>query len=341
MRSVTLALLVPLGLLVATPAALAEQVPAPAAACTVTDPELGELSGLAADDRHWYATNDGGTAATVYVLGKDCQVQDVVTGPVDPYDVEDMARAADGTFWLSDTGDNDADRETVALISLTPDGESTLYRLTYPDGKHDAEALLLDPSGTPFIVTKSPLGTADVYRPAGPLTSPGPTPLRHVLAVRLSSTDTPGGPVPGIVGSVTVTGAATSPDGTAIALRTYTDAYLFPMKDGDVVGALSAKPVRIPLPDEAQGEAIAFQPDGSLLSASEGVGEPVSVVAGAAQLVAPKPPPGKPKPAAASNVSESPPAKEGLPAIPAAAVTVVVVAVVYLLFRWVRRRKAY
>lgn len=341
MRSMTLALLLPLGLLMATPAALAERVPAPVPACTITDPELNELSGIEADDERWYAVNDGGTVATVYVLGRDCQVQRVITGDVDPYDVEDLARGADGTFWLSDTGDNDADRDTVALISLTSAGESALYRLTYPDGKHDAEALLLAPDGTPYIITKSPLGTADVYRPAASLTAPGPTPLQHVIAVRLTSTDTPGGPVPGIVGSVTVTGAATSPDGTAVVLRTYTDAYLFPMKDGDVVAALSAKPVRVPLPNEVQGEAIAFQPDGTLLSASEGVGEPVTTVAGAAQLVAPKPPPGKAKPESASNVSESPPAKEGLPAIPAAAVTVAVVGGVYLLFRWMRRRKAY
>jgi hypothetical protein len=335
-RSVTLAFLLPLGLLMATPAAVAHQVPAPTEACTITDPELGELSGLAADAGHWYATNDGGTAATVYVLGKDCQVQDVVTGAVDPYDVEDMALAGDGTFWLSDTGDNDADRDTVALISLTPSGETTLYRLTYPDGRHDAEALLLAPDGTPFIVTKSPLGTADVYRPAAPLTSPGPTPLEHVLAVRLNSTDTPGGPVPGVVGSVTVTGASASPDGTAIALRTYTDAYLFPMADGDVVAALAGKPVRVPLPDEAQGEAIALSPDGSLLSASEGVGEPVNVVADAAALVAPAPPRQEQESAPVSDTSE-----DGVPAIPVVVVTIVVIAGVYLLFRWMRRRKAY
>ena len=42
--------------------------------------ELGELSGLVADDEHWYVINDGGNAATVYVLGKDCQVQDTITG---------------------------------------------------------------------------------------------------------------------------------------------------------------------------------------------------------------------------------------------------------------------
>lgn len=338
MRSVMLAVL--LGLLSAAPAA-ADPVPAPA--CTITDPRLAELSGLVADDQHWYAIIDGGTAATVWVLGKDCQVQDQITGAVDPYDVEDVARGADGTFWLSDTGDNDEDRDTIALISLTPAGQTAIHRLTYPDGKHDAEALLLDRAGVPYIVTKSPLGTADVYRPAGPLAVPGPTPLEKVATVRLTSTDTPGGPVPGLVGSVTVTGAATSADGTAIALRTYTDAYLFPVRDGDVVAALAASPVRVPLPNEAQGEAIAFQPDGSLVSGSEAGRESapqtINVVAGAAALVAPKPEPGAAKPESASNVSATPEEKEGLPAIPAAAVTVVAIGVIYLLLRSMRRRR--
>src|ERR1041384_1776676 len=90
-RSVTLALLLPLGLLMATPAAAAEQVPAPAKVCTVTDPELSERWGVAADEDRWYGTNDGGRAAPVFVLGKDCAVQRVVTGSTDPYDVEDMA----------------------------------------------------------------------------------------------------------------------------------------------------------------------------------------------------------------------------------------------------------
>lgn len=338
MRSLTLAVL--LGLFFAAPAA-ADPVPAPA--CTITDPRLEELSGLVADDQHWYAINDGGTAATVWVLGKDCQVQDKITNAMDPYDVEDLARAADGTFWLSDTGDNDEDRDTVALLSLTPAGDGAVHRLTYPDGKHDAEALLLDPGGVPYIFTKNPLGTADVYRPAGPLAAPGPTPLEHVATVRLTSTDTPGGPVPGLVGSVVVTGAASSADGTAIALRTYTDAYLFPVRDGDVVGALAEKPVRVPLPNEAQGEAIAFQPDGSLVSGSEagrdGTAQTMNVVAGATALVAPKPPPGAVKPESASNVSAKPDEKEGLPAIPAAAVTVAAIGAIYLLFRSTRRRR--
>ncbi|NIH79404.1 hypothetical protein [Amycolatopsis viridis] len=265
--------------------ASAAQVPSPEPVCSVTDKRLGELSGLVSDGSRWYAINDGGTKVQIFVLGRDCAVQRVITGSTDPYDVEDLARAADGTFWLADTGDNRKQRGTVALLAVTPEGRVTLYRLTYPDGQHDTEALLLDASGTPYLVTKSPLGEAGIYRPAKALASPGPTPLERVGSITIRSTDTRGGPVAGF-GSVLITGGAVSKDGTVVALRTYTDAYLFPAPDRDVAAALRREPVRIPLPDEQQGEAIAFEPDGTLLSASEGTGQPVRAVRGAAALVA-------------------------------------------------------
>jgi hypothetical protein len=168
--------------------------------------------------------------------------------------------------------------------AVSPGGHATLYRLTYPDGPHDAEALLLDGSGTPFIITKNVLGSSGVYRPAGELSSPGPTPLERVGTLNLTATSTPGGPVGG-VGSVLVTGAATTADGEVVAVRTYTDAYLYPVPDGDVVAALRREPVRVALPDAPQGEAIAFTPDGTLLAASEGDGNPVRALSGAAGLV--------------------------------------------------------
>ncbi|GHF06020.1 hypothetical protein GCM10017786_44470 [Amycolatopsis deserti] len=264
--------------------ASAAQAPAPEPVCSVTDKRLGELSGLVSDGSRWYAINDGGTKVQIFVLGRDCAVQRVISGSTDPYDVEDLARAADGTFWLADTGDNRKQRDTVALLAVTPQGKVTLHRLTYPDGQHDAEALLLDASGTPYLVTKNPLGEAGIYRPAQKLTSPGPTPLERVGSISIKSTDTPGGPVAGF-GSVLVTGGAVSADGKVVALRTYTDAYLFAAPDRDVAAALRREPVRVPLPDEQQGEAIAFDPDGTLVSASEGTG-PIRVVRGATALVA-------------------------------------------------------
>lgn len=218
----------------------------------------------------------------------DCTVVDVITGRGDPFDVEDLALAPDGALWLADSGDNDRVRDTVALHRVEPGGGAALYRLMFPDGPHDAEALLLDRAGVPHLVTKEVLGGAGVYRPAGPLTEPGPTPLERVGTVILGPTDTPGGPL-GRTGSTVVTGGAVSADGTIVALRTYTDAYLWFAPDGDVVAALGHDPVRVPLPGEPQGEAVALAPGGALLSASEG-GAPVRRVPDAVALVAPPPP---------------------------------------------------
>ena len=275
--------------LVAAPPAAA-QIPGQQPVCTPDDAELGELSGLAAGEDRWYAVADGGRRLWVAVLAPDCSLVDEITARIDPVDVEDLALAADGALWLADTGDNDRGRENIALHRLTPDGEATRFRLSYPDGSRDAEALLLDRAGTPFLVTKEPFGTAGVYRPDAELAAPGPIQLRRVASMPLPQTPTPGGPL-GSFGSALITGAASSADGSVLALRTYTDAYLYPAPDGDVVAAFSRPPLRVPLPGETQGEAIAFTPDGTLLSASEG-GDPLRAVPGAAQLLTPGPPPG-------------------------------------------------
>ncbi|MCG3756294.1 esterase-like activity of phytase family protein [Amycolatopsis sp. Poz14] len=330
---VVLALTAVLMLAGAVPAAAA---PAPETLCQVKDKRLNELSGLASDGEHWYAINDGGTKVQVFVLDRKCQVTDVLTDSTDPYDVEDLARGKDGTLWLSDTGDNRAKRETIALLELKPTGgPAVVHRLTYPDGPHDTETLVLDQSGTPFLVTKDLLGTSKVYRPSAPLATPGPTKLEQVGTLRVHSTDTPGGPV-GSFGSALITGGATSADGKVIALRTYTDAYLYAAPDGDVAAALQREPVRIALPNEKQGEAIAFEPDGTLLSASEGVGEPVRAIKNATSLVTPQAP--APKPGGAATPQPAEQESGGFPLIPAAAIAAVVVLGAWFLLARKRRR---
>jgi hypothetical protein len=270
-------------------------VPAPEVRCTLDDPRLVELSGIAVvGDRLW-AMADGGRRVALHRLDPStCAVVESRTAPVDPYDAEDLAAAPDGTLWVGDTGDNDRQRATVAVIVVPPRGTARLHRLSYPDGPHDAEALLLDGQGVPTVVTKD-LASAGIYRPEGPPTGPGPTPLVHVGDLVLPSSDTVGGPLGGL-GSRVVTGGAVSPDGRVLAVRTYTDAWLFTVPDGDVVAALRGTPVRVPLPEEPQGEAVAFTADGTLLSGSESRGTAagqIRAVPGAAALaesaVAPAP----------------------------------------------------
>ncbi|SOE03738.1 hypothetical protein [Blastococcus haudaquaticus] len=251
------------------PAAAEDAAAAPAVQCQITDPRLAELSGLVAVGDRLLAMNDGGEQLAVHLLDAACQVIEVHTAAIDPYDPEDMAVAADGTVWFADTGDNNGVRGTVALLALRPDGTTGVYRLTYPDGPHDAEALLLAPDGTPYVVTKELLGASGVYSPAAALADGGTVALAKVASVNLTLTGTAGGPV-GQAGQLLVTGGAVATDGKHLALRTYTDAYVWTLAGNDVVGALAGQPVRIPLPDSPQGEAISFTADGlGLLVASE------------------------------------------------------------------------
>ena len=241
--------------------------PAPAAVCTVGDGRLAELSGLAATADGYVTVNDGADdpdARRIFFLDGACEVSRAVAYPSPPRDTEDVAVAPDGTVWVADIGDNGSVRETVALWRLDPGADSPeLRRYTYPDGPRDAEALLLDGDGTPIIVTKDPLA-AGLYSAGDDGT------LRAAGSFRIPGSSTPN-PF-GLPGRYVVTGAAVSPDGTRVALRTYADAFEFLITDGDVIkGITEGTAEATPLPNEPQGESIAYSADGtSLLTVSEG-----------------------------------------------------------------------
>ena len=258
--------------------AAAEEPAAPSVRCTVTDPALAEISGLVDLGERMLVMNDGGDRLSVSVLDAGCQVLETRSAAVDPYDPEDLGLGADGTLWLADAGDNTAIRSTVALLALRPDGSAGVHRLSYPDGAHDSEALLLAPDGTPYLVTKDVLGSSGVYRPAGPLSVDATVPMERVATVNMTLTGTPGGPV-GRAGQLLITGGAVAGDGSALTLRTYTDAYVWPLTGSDVPAALAGTPVRVPLPDSPQGEAISFTTDNrQLVVAGEGLPGDVVVV---------------------------------------------------------------
>lgn len=325
-------------------------LPTPVTRCEITDERLGELSGLVSSGDTWFAVSDGGDSVRVFVVDpQTCSVRDVITSDINPYDVEDLEIDAQGRLWLADTGDNSLRRDTVAVHVVTRNQGAELFRLRYPDGPHDAEAMLLGPKGVPYMVTKDPFGAAGVYRPATELVAGATVPLERVGSVSVSPTRTPGGPLPGALGSVVFTGGAVSHDGSVVALRTYTDAYLYPLSDDGVPAALRATPLRVALPNEPQGEAVAFAPDGTLLSASEGR-EPVRVVPGAVAAVrarAPQPetttpgsePSSVPGEGPAASTAEHQDSDGGLPPSGALVTAGVLAAVVVGLATRLRRRR--
>ncbi len=245
----------------------------PQRVCRIGDRRLTELSGLVATASGYVVVNDGSddpAARKIFYLNGKCAVTRTVSYPSRPRDTEDMGLAADGTLWVADIGDNGENRTTVALWRLAPGAKKPqLFRLSYPDGPHDAEALLLDPGGTPIVVTKT-IATAGVYVPASPLRAGKVTPLRRAGSVSLPVTTT-SNPF-SFPGRLVVTGGAVSPDDRHAVLRTYADAFEFDVSGGDVIGAITeGKPRQIALPDEPQGESVTYTADGTaLLTVSEG-----------------------------------------------------------------------
>ena len=79
-------------------------------------------------------------------------------------------------MWVADIGDNitsETHRTTIALWRIPPDGGApVINRLTYPDGPHDAEALLFSGDGRPVVVTKEVAGRRPASTPRPDRCSP-------------------------------------------------------------------------------------------------------------------------------------------------------------------------
>jgi len=263
-------------------------------ACTVTDGRLAGLTGLASRGGMLLAVSDLAPAA-VYELDADCRVtgERRVSGPV--VDLEGLAVTPDGSAWLADIGGRRGPREEIALVELSPDAKSvTRYRLRYPDGPHDAQALALTVQRQVLVITTSSNGTSGVYAAGPPVLAEGVMQLERVAEVDLSA-------VPGrstVPGATLVTGAAVSPDGTRLALRTYSDVFEWDAPDTDLLLALRERePVltRLPPTGQGEGEAMTYRTDGrTLLVGAQGHPSPlyqVSLTRGATPAAAlPVPP---------------------------------------------------
>jgi hypothetical protein len=248
-------------------------------ACTVTDHRVVGLSGLVVTDNGYLSISDSNIdkgAIRVWFFDKKCQVTRSISYPTSAYDPEDMAIGRDGTIYVADIGDNHQERDSIAIWRIPPGSSRPhIYRYTYPDHPHDAEAMLLAADDTPIVITKD-FGVGEIFVPTAPGDPSGrPVGLKRVGAFTPGRTKTPN--FLGAFGSTLITGGANSRDRTRVALRTYADAYVWHVPDGNVVKAITTTtPSIVPLPDEAQGESIAFDPSGThLYTVSDREVEPV------------------------------------------------------------------
>jgi hypothetical protein len=220
------------------------------------DPALVESSGLAVAARHdgvLWTHPDGGEVARVMAVGESGETVATVTlDGIDPYDPEALAPGPRRTLWLGDLGDNLEQRPDVSVFRFREPRSladrtvpATWYRFRYPDGPHDAEALLVDPSTGRLLVATKAVGGAGLYR------APARLVAEQVGTNRLERV----ADVPSLV-----TDGAFLPDGRFV-LRSYTMAYVYDRPGHQVASA--------PLPPQPQGESVAADGE-SLLVGSEG-----------------------------------------------------------------------
>lgn len=189
--------------------------------------------------------------------------------------------------YIGDTGDNAAvypERTIYRVVEPAAkdssfSGEVKAERLTYryPDAKHDVEAMYVATNGDVWLITKRPLrALGRGLRPALVFRIPATawTSKSNVVAELVDSL-----PVfPGSAPLRSITDASLSRDGKHLAVRTYSQVYVF--VTDSVTGRVShdVKPTicNVVSLGEPQGEGISWANDaGRFVFSSEGHGAPL------------------------------------------------------------------
>jgi hypothetical protein len=251
------------------------------------DPQLGEISGLAASRRHpgtLWMLDDGGNPARVFAVGPTGdRIATLRIEGVTKTDWEDIAAfELDGRRYLllADTGDNGGLRRTLQLHVVEEPARLENARLRpawsiafrWPDGARDCEAVAVDAArGRVLLISKKreppelftlPLraGTREVQvaRRVGALAGV-PQPSAEAIERSPRRAALEGQP----------TAADVSPDGRTLAVMTYRYLLLYPRQRGDGWSQAVGRPPRVvELPWLPQAEAMGWADDGRALYAT-------------------------------------------------------------------------
>jgi hypothetical protein len=258
---------------------------------TLQDKELDEISGISASGINkdiFYVHNDSGDTSRFFAITADGKLHSTIYYNGDPtarlgvHDVEDIAvgpgPGRNKTYvYLGDIGDNGATRSCINIyrvaeqIAWAKDGNTnavtTTLHLKYPDGPHDAEAMMIDPlQKLIYIVTKRS-DSVSVY--TTPLTFKANDTVVMTYHNKLF--------FKGFKPFNWIVAADISKDGKQVLVKSYEKVYYWRRNANEPIWkTMQAKPQELNYQQEKQGEAIGFNADGKgYYTTSEGVFAPV------------------------------------------------------------------
>ncbi len=217
--------------------------------------ELRESSGLAVSRTQpgvLWSHNDSGDGPNLYAIDLSGRLltivpvakatardwEDIASGPCPPSLASTMAPENRPPSWaclyVADTGNNDGGRNDVTIYVLVepvisrtsstpPVATAQSFRYRYPAKPEDSEAIAVLPTGDVTIVSKGRTGSIDFFAIAADQVARGLASGEVLTATRTGGTNIQ---PDGSIGRL-VTGAAVSPDGTTLAVRTYTEVFFF------------------------------------------------------------------------------------------------------------------
>lgn len=253
----------------------------------ILDPQLDEISGLAASHTHvdtLWVLNDGGNPAQLFAVGKRGGLLATfrIAGVANT-DWEDLAAfELDGRHYLlvADTGDNGGLRKTLQLhvveepqtladATLAPVW-SIVFR--WPDGARDCEAVAVDAARGEILLVSKRRRPPELFslplRPQGDGLQVARL-LGHLAGIPRPSAGELRDNARQAYIHHQVTAADLSPDGRALAVLTYRDVLLYRRRGGESWGHATARsPTTHDLPWLPQAEALGWAANGHALYAS-------------------------------------------------------------------------
>ncbi|MFN8345947.1 MAG: PE-PGRS family protein [Spirosomataceae bacterium] len=235
----------------------------PTAASVIPSVELDEASGLADSQKQpglLWTHGDAASPDELYLMNRQGKLTGRVKTPFNNYDWEDLAigpgpQANETYLYLADIGDNSSNQD-IKRIYRFPEPASGVSAVTafdriqfrYPDGRFDAETILLDPLTKDLFVVTKWLPKARLYRLAYPQST------TEVITAEKIGEMTVG---------VDLTGGSVSVVGTEVVVRGYTAIYYWKRKSTETIGEvlLRSPNKNLPYVFEPQGEAVCFSND--------------------------------------------------------------------------------